>query len=40
MALGDPLVEADEPTIGVDTEEDLRAVEALIVSARRSPRVE
>ncbi len=29
------VVETDEPTIGVDTEEDLRAVEALIASARR-----
>jgi 3-deoxy-manno-octulosonate cytidylyltransferase (CMP-KDO synthetase) len=30
------VVETDEPTVGVDTEEDLRAVEALL--ARRDPR--
>ena len=29
------VVETDEPTIGVDTEEDLRAVEALLVSRGR-----
>ncbi len=29
------VVETDEPTIGVDTEEDLRAVEAVLASRRR-----